>query len=142
MELLLALNNLAHYIGIAFGLGGATIAFIISRKADKDQKSAKVLMPLMRSISTLIFIGLLLLVVSGIGLMFTVKWPLNKPLLVVKHILVALIFINGIYLGRASRKIEKLKGTSKFDEVRKRMKNIGAFNLFLWYFVTVISVVI
>ena len=142
MDYFYVINNLSHEIGIALGVGGATIAFILSRKAEKEPKSAPVLGKAINLISKFIFIGLLLLVVSGIGLMFTVSWPMNRQLLIAKHVLVVLIFLNGIYLSRTSKRVEQLKGTSKFDEVKRRMKKIGAFNLFLWYAVTVISVVI
>lgn len=141
----LELFNFLHFVGLAFGLGGATIATIISRKAEKDKDVGIASIKIMPSISKLIFAGLILLIVSGIAIPFFIKWSLNKEMLLIKHALVVLIVIFGIILGKSSKKISKLapKGNEKpsqeFLKTKKRIKIISMTNLILWYAVTILS---
>jgi uncharacterized membrane protein len=141
----LELFNFIHFIGLAFGLGGATIAAIISRKADRDKDIAIASMKIMPSISRLIVLGLIFLIISGIALPFFIKWPLNKEMLVVKHILVILIVVFGMILGKNSKKISKLaprgneKPSQEFLKIKKKIKIISLINLILWYLTTILS---
>jgi len=141
----LELFNFLHFVGLAFGLGGATIATIISKKADKDKEVAVASTKLMPSISKLISLGLILLIVSGIALPFFITWPLNKEMLVVKHILVVFIVIFGMILGKNSKRISKLapknneKPSREFLKTKKKIKTFSMINLFLWYAVTILS---
>ncbi len=121
----LEIFNFLHFIGLAFGLGGATIAAIISSKA-RDKDVGKALEKIMPPIVKLIWTGLILLIISGIALLFFVKWPLNKQLLIIKHILVTWIVIIGIIIGRRMKK-------------KKNIKGLSMINLILWYAVTLMS---
>ena len=85
----LELFRVLHVIGLAFGLGGATIAAIISAKADKNPDIAPAAMKIIPSVSRLIWLGIILLIASGIGISFFSQWPVNKQLLLIKHVLVA-----------------------------------------------------
>tara|TARA_Y100000310_G_C20651084_1_gene799506 strand:- start:1463 stop:1849 length:387 start_codon:yes stop_codon:yes gene_type:complete len=118
--------NFIHFIGLAFGLGGATIATIISSKADKDSEVRKAMNRIMPSISKLIGLGIFLLIISGIFISFLVKWPLNKNLTILKHVLVVWIIVIGIIIGKRIRKRKDIRGLSKI-------------NLILWYAVTLMS---
>lgn len=80
----------------------------------------------MNSIVKFIWFGMLLLIISGIALPFFISWPLNKKLLIVKHVLVAWMVIIGIIMGRRMKKQEPIKGLSMT-------------NLILWYTVTLMS---
>lgn len=122
----LEIFNFLHFIGLAFGLGGATIAAIISSKAAKDKNVAKVMEKIILPVVKLIWIGLILLIISGIALPFFIKWPLNKQLLIIKHILVAWIVILGVIMGRRMKK-------------KKPIKGLSIINLILWYAVTLMS---
>ena len=141
----LEIFNFLHFLGLAFGLGGATIASVISVKAEKDKDIGKAYMKIMPSISQLIMIGLGLLIISGIALPFFIEWPLNKQMLIVKHVLVAWIVIIGVIIGFKSKKIanlapvlkEKLK--PEFLKAKKQMKALSIINLILWYAVTLMS---
>lgn len=141
----LELFNFIHFVGLAFGLGGATIAAIISRKADKDKEVAIASAKLMPSISKLIFLGLVLLIISGIALPFFVKWPLDKNMLIAKHILVVLIVIFGAMIGKNSKKIGKLapkrneKPSQEFLKTKEKIRIFSTINLLLWYATTIIS---
>ena len=120
--------NFLHFVGLAFGLGGATFATIISAKAAKDDDVKKAARKLMPSIAGLIWGGLVLLIVSGIGVTMTVKWPLDKNMLFIKHILVVWIVVIGVIIGVMSK-----KGNMR------AMRIFGKINLVLWYAVTLMS---
>ncbi len=122
----LEIFNFMHFVGLAFGLGGATIASVISSKARKDKDVLKSVPKIMPSIVGLIWFGIILLIVSGIALPFFIKWPLNKNMLVIKHVLVAWIIIIGIAIGINSRK-------------KRDVRLLTKINLFLWYLVTLLS---
>jgi len=121
----LEIFNFLHFIGLAFGLGGATIATIISSKA-KDKDIAKVMGKILLPIVKLIWIGMILLIISGIFISFLIKWPINRQLLIIKHVLVAWIVIIGIVIGRRMKKGKNIKGLSMI-------------NLILWYAVALMS---
>jgi len=120
------LFDFVHFLGLAFGLGGATIATIISAKAAKDKDVRKAAEKILPSISKLIMAGLLLLIISGIALPFFMKWPMNKPLLIIKHVLVVWMVIFGVMIGTRIRK-------------KKPIKALSIINLILWYAVTLMS---
>ena len=121
--------NFLHFVGLAFGLGGATIMTIISMKAEKHKEVALAIRYIAPAVVKLIWMGLLLLIISGIALPFYITWPLDRSMLLIKHILVAFILIIGIILWISSKK-----------GLRKQMKFFGMINLILWYVVTLLSV--
>lgn len=138
--------NFLHFLGLAFGLGGATIMAIISAKAEKHPEVAIALRKISPSIIKLIWTGLILLIISGIMIPKYMTWPLNVQMLVIKHILVVWIVIIGCVLGYLSKKMSgavpfgKGKPSEKFLKLKKLMKFFGKINLILWYVVTLISV--
>lgn len=142
----LEIFNFLHFLGLAFGLGGATIASVISRKAEKDTDVGKASAKIMPSIVKFIWIGMLLLIISGIALPFFISWPLNTKMLIIKHVLVAWIVVIGIVIGTRMRKLKNLapvlreKPSSKFIKTQKQMKFFSTINLILWYLVTLLSV--
>ena len=123
----LELFRVLHVIGLAFGLGGATIAAVISAKAAKDKDVGKAIGKIMPSIVKFIWAGMALLIISGIALPFYISWPIDKNMLLVKHALVALIVIMGIIMGIRMKK-------------KKPIKALSIINLILWYLVTIMSV--
>lgn len=142
---LLEIFNFLHFVGLALGLGGATIATIISSKAEKDKDVEESLRKIMPPISKLIMFGLLLLIISGIALPFYITWPMNRQLLIIKHVLVAWIVIIGIFIGRAFKKVGNLspvlreKPKPEFLRAKKQVKFLSIINLILWYVVTIMS---
>ncbi len=142
----LELFRVLHIIGLAFGLGGATIAAVISAKAEKDKDVGKALGKIMPSIVKFIWLGMLLLIISGIALPFYISWSIDKNMLLAKHVLVALIIIIGIALGINAKKMHALapkpkeKPSAKFLAVKKLLKAFSIINLILWYAVTIMSV--
>lgn len=142
----LEIANFAHFLGLAFGLGGATTAFLVSRKAEKDAEVGKAAMKIIPSISKLIWLGMLLLIISGIAITFLVSWPINRQLLIVKHVLVAWIVIFGIFIGFKVRKMKSFSPKPKqapsleFIKAKKQLKTLSSINMLLWYLVTFLSV--
>jgi uncharacterized membrane protein len=141
----LELFNFIHFVGLAFGLGGATIAAIVSNKAEKDRDVAIASMKLMPSISKLIVLGLIFLIISGIAIPFFMTWPLNRGMLIIKHILVIFIVIFGMFLGNSSKKINHFvprhneKPSQEFLKIKRRIKIFSTINLILWYLTTILS---
>jgi len=122
----LEIFNFMHFIGLVFGLGGATIATVISSKALKNEDVKKVLGKILPPIVKFIWIGLILLIISGIFITILITWPLNRNLLIVKHFLVAWIVIVGIVIGKRMKNKKDISGLSKM-------------NLILWYVITLMS---
>src|SRR3989344_546254 len=146
----LELFNFLHFLGLAFGLGGATFAAVISSKAAKDEDVGKALMKIMPSIVKFIWIGMLLLIISGIALSFLITWPLNRQILIIKHVLVAWIVVIGIIIGTRMRKMKNLapvgrlheKPSAQFIKIKKQIKFFSTINLILWYAILILSVFI
>ena len=142
---LLELFNFIHFIGLAFGLGGATIASVISAKAEKDKDVSSAFMKIMPSVSKLIMFGLILLIISGVAIAFLVTWPINQTNLIIKHVLVVLIVVIGIMINFKSKKMMKLthrkdeKVYLNFVKMKKQIKILSIINLILWYGVTLLS---
>ena len=138
--------NFLHFIGLAFGLGGATVMAIISAKAEKHQEVAIAMKQIGPSIVKLIWMGLIFLIISGIALPFYITWPLDKNMLLIKHVLVIWIVVIGFFLGFSSRKMnrlapkEKEKPSLRFLKVKSQMRAFSIINLILWYLVTLLSV--
>ncbi|MBU0957585.1 MAG: hypothetical protein KKF56_02110 [Nanoarchaeota archaeon] len=142
----LEILNFIHDIGLIWGVGGATVMAIISAKAGKDKDVAKAAMKISPAIVKMIWIGILLLIVSGILLPSYIRWELNTQNLLIKHILVAWIVIIGVLLGLNSKKMMDFapKGDDKptlgFIRAKKKMKIFSIINLILWYVVVLLSV--
>lgn len=137
---------LLHFLGLAWGVGGATVAAILMAKADRNPEIAPLVMKTMPAISKLIWIAIILLVVSGIALAQLVTWPINPTILLAKHALVVILILNGLYLGfRILPKMQKLaptggKPSAEFLKAKKSAKIASILGLVLWYVILVLSV--
>jgi hypothetical protein len=90
-----------HLIGVAFGLGGATISDLSFFRALKmGDRITPDTVNWMRSFSLLIWAGIGILFVSGIGLfLLHPALYLSIPGFVAKMIFVAVLIINGLFLN-------------------------------------------
>ncbi len=137
---------LLHFIGIAWGVGGATISAILMAKADKNPEIAPLAMKVMPSISKLIWAAIILLIVSGIALAQLVTFPIDAAMLLIKHAVVAVLVLNGIILAFGILpKMKKFaptdgKPSAEFLKAKKSAKVAGMLGLFLWYVILVLSV--
>ncbi len=141
-------SRLLHLLGLIFGVGGATALFVINKKAERNPELQRLSISLLKPFSILIWVGIVLLAISGIGLQATTKEPINKSMLLLKHLLVVLIIVNGVYLGISANKLGKLAKASKESKInqqiiklKNRMKFIGILNIILWYAVIILSVI-
>lgn len=139
----LEIFNFLHFLGTAFGLGGATIAAIVSSKAAKDKELGKQVGKIMAPVVKIIWTGLVLLIISGIAITILVTWPINRQMLIIKHVLVAWMVIIGVFLGTRMNKIKKLSNEKNSQDkialIQKQIGLLSKINLFLWYLVTLLS---
>lgn len=144
--MILEIFRFLHFVGLAWGVGGATVASIISAKADKDREISSSFMKIVPGISKLIWIGIVLLIISGIGLSRYVTWPINKELLIVKVSIFALLIVIGIVIGFKINKMkliapkENEKPLDEFLKTKKQLKILSIISLVIWYAIVGISV--
>ena len=137
--------KILHFIGLSFGLGGATISTIISVKAEKDTALREQYMKVHILISKLIGTGIFLLLISGIYLSSVMRDFLSIEMLLVKHVLVLWILIFGSLILIHSNRVRRLapeqgeKPIRKFSASKKLLKIFSRINLVLWYLITIIS---
>src|SRR3989344_1475613 len=144
MAWVFVLSRFLHFIGLVFGVGGVTSMFIINKKIEKNPELQKLAPDIMKTLTIMIWIGIISLFVSGIGLQLALDELINKNMLIFKHILVVLIVVNGVYLSISAKKMMKLSKTneakSKITKLKNKLSFIGTLNLILWYLVLLISV--
>jgi len=145
--MLLEISNFLHFIGLAWGVGGATAAAIISMKAEKNPEVAASLMKIIPALSKMIWLGLVLLIISGIAVTGLVKWPLDANLLLIKHALVVLIVAIGVLIFLKVKKMQKLarpgeKPSADFLKAKKQLGIFSIVNLALWYLIVLLSVLV
>ena len=141
------LLRLVHLFALAFGVGGATISMALMMKAGSDKEFAPVFAKVSKIIAKVVFLGLILLTISGIGF-FVLGYP-EKELLLVKHALVAIIWVAGsLIMFVYSPKLSKLAPkpgnppTPEFLSVQKTVQTLGIINFICWYATTVLSVLL
>jgi hypothetical protein len=90
-----------HFIGLAFGLGGAAVAdFTFSKAIKMGDRISPETVNWMRSFSKIVWIGIGILSISGIGLFLThPKVYLTSPGFLAKMLFVLVLIINGLFLN-------------------------------------------
>jgi len=136
-----------HIFGLAFGVGGASAKFALFMKSYSDKESAPVFIKFAKPISQLILLGLILLTVSGIG-WAALGYP-EKQMLVVKHILVAVLWVVGILINNVYEpKLHRLAPTpgqsltSGFFQVQKQLLALEAVGTICFYTIAVLGVLL
>lgn len=134
--------GIAHALGIALGLGGATIADIFFFRFLRDFKISEWETGVMNVLSQIIWFALALLVFSGITLYAPASATLNiDPRFQVKVLGVLIIIINGAFLNLliAPQLVnisfhEKIKHPAgHMDKTRRLAFALGAVSLTSWY---------
>lgn len=94
------ISLILHLIGVALGLGAATISDIFFFKFLKDFKISQYESEILSTLSQIIWFGLGLLFLSGLGLFLPAiaKYALSSKF-IVKMIIFAIIVCNGIFLN-------------------------------------------
>lgn len=89
-----------HMLGFALGIGGATITDVLFFKFLNDFQISKEEHNTLQILSQVIWVGLVIVIISGIGLYLPNAEILNQtPKFLVKAIVVAVIIINGAFLN-------------------------------------------
>lgn len=89
-----------HMLAFAIGVGGATITDILFMKFLSDFEITKDEQNILQILSQIIWIGISLAVISGIGLYLPNMEVLNQtPKFLLKTVVVAVIIINGAFLN-------------------------------------------
>jgi putative copper export protein len=134
-----------HVLGLAWGLGGVTVNVILMMRAEKNPEIAPVVMGLAPTVAKLIWLAIVLLAISGIGLAIEGSDWIDKTVLLVKHALVIVMVIGGIILlfvmMPKMKKLAPKEGppSSEFLSLKKKVQAIGMVNLILWYAIFIIS---
>jgi hypothetical protein len=92
--------TLAHLIGLAFGVGAATVKLILLFKCRSDRSFIPVYIKVVKPITKFIIAGMILLTLSGIGWLLY-DYPLTEEL-IVKLIFVAALWITGPYIDKVA----------------------------------------
>lgn len=88
-----------HMLGVAFGLGGATITDYTFFRAVKDKKLSEDEHHLLKGLSNIIWAGIVLLVLTGIALFVPQSASLlQSAKFIAKMCAVAVVIINGVLL--------------------------------------------
>ncbi|PIR42077.1 MAG: hypothetical protein COV30_00290 [Candidatus Yanofskybacteria bacterium CG10_big_fil_rev_8_21_14_0_10_37_15] len=131
-----------HVLGLALGIGGATITDIFFFKFLKDFRISEFEAEVLNVLSQVIWFALGLLVITGIGLYFPELERLNEsPKFLVKMIIVAVIVGNGSLLNLLiAPKLIKISfgekhehQTGELHSERKIAFSLGAISIVSWY---------
>ncbi|MFY9462098.1 MAG: vitamin K epoxide reductase family protein [Candidatus Sungiibacteriota bacterium] len=133
---------IGHFLGVALGLGGATITDIFFFKFLKDFRISEQEAGVMHTLSQIIWFALAILVLTGIGLYLPEAEELNQSAkFLVKMIVVAVIIINGAFLNLlVAPKLVKISFGEKHKHQpgelhyeRKIAFAFGAVSMVSWY---------
>jgi len=93
--------EIAHLVGIAIGAGGAFVADLMFLKSVKDEKISKTEFGFLQLGSRLVWLGLLILILSGIGLFLLKPEELmHSSKFLAKMTIVGIILTNGFFFYR------------------------------------------
>ncbi len=137
-----------HFIGLAFGLGGMTITdFSFFRSIRKADKISPETVAWMRSFSVVVWLGVGLLAVSGVGLfLLDPSKYLHSTGFLVKMLLVLVLIINALFLNfysAARLTIFNFSRAQKHHGAAWRARNLsfifGAISAVTWYSILIIA---
>lgn len=133
---------LGHLLGLAIGVGTATITDIFFFKFLRDFKISEFEEDIMHTLSQIIWAALAVLVITGIGLYLPEMARLNMSgKFLVKAIVVAVIIGNGVMLNLfISPKLIRISFGEKHDHIKGELHYIrkvafalGAISITSWY---------
>lgn len=141
---------IAHVIGVALGVGGASLSDFLFFKSIKDKVISKDEFESLMTASKVIWIGLFILILSGLSIFLSIYLErgsipmLASPRWQAKLTWVGIIFINGIFFRQVIfSKIKSLVGKELSLENTKSVLWLfaisGFISIFSWYSVTIIS---
>jgi hypothetical protein len=131
-----------HLIGFALGLGSATVSDYLLFKFLKDYKISSWEKNILEKVSLLVWIGLFIQIVSGIGFYSLNYEVLNHTVkFLVKVVAVGIITLNGILLHKfVMPRMMKLNfGDSKITFIERLSFASGAISVTSWWFATIMG---
>lgn len=129
---------IGHLLGIALGVGGAFMSDILFFKSIRDGKISKTEMSFLELGSLCVTFGLIVLIISGIGLFsLDTERYLNSSKFLVKMTIVAILSVNGIIFHMLHIPLLKkwVAGSISAAAVSKRRWHImasGVISLVSW----------
>lgn len=144
MHYLLAL----HLIGFAIGVGGATVADVFFLKFLKDFRISKTEADFMKTLSRILWTGVVILTVTGLGLfLLDPARLLASAKFISKMIVVLVLFLNGVFLHYfvtpSLHKIAFHKDHPKaksLKRIRQQAFISGGISIVSWYYAFFLAV--
>lgn len=135
---------IAHIVGVVFGAGAATMSDLLFMRSIRRNEIQEAEFRVFHFLSKFVWIGLLLLIISGLGflLYYRIEVPesglIYKPKLLVKLVVTAVIFFNGLIMHAALMpKLAKMVGKpldrSDFPKMARYFFMFGAVSVISWY---------
>lgn len=141
------LLSLAHLLGLALGVGSATVKLTLLVKCNADNSFVPVYATVAKYMTRQIIAGMVILTLSGIGWLL-IGYPLTGPL-VVKLVLVAAIWVLGPFIDNVLEpKFKKLAPASgepvlpEFNRIRKQYLALEVFATGLFFVIIVFWVLV
>lgn len=138
---------IAHIIGVALGVGAATVKLVLLLKSKSDNTFIPVFLKVVRPITRLIISGMIILTLTGIG--WLIMGYTFTPLLIVKIILVSFTWVLGPIIDNAVEpKFVKLapgpaeKVSPAFVKVHRQYLAMELAATFLFYVSLVMGVLL
>lgn len=128
-----------HLLGLAFGLGGATIADVLFFRFLKDLQISEKESEALSVVSKMVFFGLALLILSGLGIFLSApETYMNSSKFLIKMFIVLVVSLNGLILHKVLH--PRLQHIVWRGAVRHRLRNYrkmafacGAVSVSSWY---------
>lgn len=132
-----------HIIGIALGVGGATVSDFLFLHSVRDRKISSDEFSLLSSISKILWTGLALLIFSGTGMLavqyFTTGSIAMSGMFLAKMTIVLVVFLNGLAFKKlvfpvlAAHTDRPLHQSVGFADKLWTLSIIGAISIVSWY---------
>jgi hypothetical protein len=142
-----SLLTFTHLIGLALGVGAATVKLTLLLKSKHDRAFLPVFIAADKPVTRLIIIGLALLTLSGVGWLLR-GFPFT-PLLIVKLVLVGAIWVLGPVIDNVVRpKFQELapapgeSASQEFVQIQQRYLALEVIATGLFYVIVVIWILL
>ncbi len=130
-----------HLIGMAFGVGGVTISHIYLHHVIEEPTTAQVYARMLPKFSLLIWFGVYLLGMSGVGIFLEQPEVYSSSgKFLAKMVMVAVLLASGLYLsGPVTKKVLTLgqrdwsEQTERFSQAMKTAIPGGVISIVSWY---------
>jgi hypothetical protein len=138
MVSLTTLLTLGHLIGLALGVGAATVKVVLLLRCKSDSSNIQPYLKVVRPITQVLITGIILLTLSGLGWLFE-GYPFSSQL-IIKIIIVAAIWVAGPVIDNVVEpKFKKLAPmdnqpiSSEFVKIMNKYLGLEIFATSLFY---------